>query len=267
MNLFFDSLESRSLKINSRLCVGLDPRMEKISAPYSKEDDPVFAFNKMIIDETSDFACCYKPNFAFYEALGIKGLEALQKTIAYIPDDIPVIADAKRGDIGSTAEAYAKAIFDEFKCDGVTLNPLLGHDSMEPFLKRKDNGLYILCLTSNPGSRDFQRQDNLYRKIAEKIQLWNEAGNCGMVVGATQPEHLKEIRQIAPDIPLLLPGIGSQGGDLEGTVSAAADSKGGGFIINVSRGISQPPGEADIRERVRQAAKKYRDAINSVMEK
>jgi len=262
LNSFFTRLEESAKKNNTRLCVGLDPRLGSIPEPYLKEPDPIFAFNKAIIDETLPFACAFKPNFAFYEAEGIKGLESLKKTIDYIPDEIPVIGDAKRGDIGSTQEAYAKAIFDYFKCDGVTLNPLLGEDSLSPFLKYKDHGLYILCLTSNPGSSDFQMPNKLYRQVAEKMKTWNSAGNCGLVTGATRPEYIGEIREIVPEIPLLIPGIGAQGGDLEKVLKFAGNSSEQGYIINVSRGISQPEGEGNFRDLVKKAAINFRNAIN-----
>jgi len=266
MNAFFEKLEACAADHNSRLCVGLDPRPEKIPEPWKFESDPVFAFNRAIINATAEHVCAFKPNFAFYEALGTAGMESLKKTIACVPKEIPVIADAKRGDIGSTAEAYASAIFDYYRCDGVTLNPLLGKDSLQPFLNRRDRGLFILCLTSNPGAKDFEMPDKLYLKIARKIQEWNEAGNCGLVTGATHPEYLKEIRALAPDLPLLIPGVGAQGGSIEEVAPIAGDSRGGGYIINVSRAISEPKGGGEFTSLVSAAALDYKNAINRAKE-
>lgn len=267
MNAFFQKLEDAAGKNNSRLCVGLDPRINKIPDPFRKEKDPIFAFNKAVIDAALPHACAFKPNLAFYEAAGPDGLAALKKTVEYIPRDIPVIADAKRGDIGSTAEAYAQAIFDYYRFDAVTLNPLLGTDSIAPFLKYEDRGLFILCLTSNPGSEDFQLPQKLYLSIVRKVKEWNKAGNCGLVVGATKTEYLKEIRALAPDLCILIPGVGAQGGDLEKTLKYSPDQTGGGYIINVSRGITEPPGEGEFQKRAAGAAKQYKIRINSQKER
>lgn len=267
MNAYFEKLEKAARMNNTRLCVGLDPRPEKIPAPFRNNADPLFAFNRAIIDASAPYVCAFKPNFAFYEALGIAGLEALKKTISYVPKEIPVIADAKRGDIGSTAEAYAKGIFEAFGCDAVTLSPFLGGDSVAPFLKYAERGMYILCLTSNPGSCDFQMPHDLYLRIADKVMEWNAAGNCGLVVGATQPEYLKKIRSVAPELPLLIPGVGAQGGDLGAVVPLAADSAGCGYIINVSRGITESKGGGDFAANIAGAASAMRDAINKAKEK
>ncbi len=267
MNAFFQKLEDAAKKNNSRLCVGLDPRKNKIPDPFQREKDPIFAFNKAVIDAALPHACAFKPNLAFYESAGPEGLSALKKTVEYIPKDIPVIADAKRGDIGSTAEAYALAMFDYYGFDATTLNPLLGTDSMAPFLKYEDRGLFILCLTSNPGSEDFQVPNKLYLSIVQKVKEWNKAENCGLVVGATKTEYLKEIRRAAPDLCFLIPGVGAQGGDLEKTLPFAPDRTGGGYIINVSRGITEPPGQGDFQKRAAQAAEQYKISINSQKEK
>jgi len=266
VNAFFQKLEDAAKKNNSRLCVGLDPRVNNMPEPFRREKDPIFAFNKAVIDAVLPYMCAFKPNLAFYEAAGPEGLAALKKTREYIPRDIPVIADAKRGDIGSTAEAYAQAIFDYYRFDAVTLNPLLGKDSIAPFLKYEDRGLFILCLTSNAGSKDFQIPNKLYLSIVEKVKEWNKAGNCGLVVGATKPEYLKEIRILAPDLCFLIPGIGAQGGDLEKTLEYAPDQTGGGYIINVSRGITEPPGEGEFQKRAADAAEQYKNSINSQKE-
>ncbi|HOE63902.1 MAG TPA: orotidine-5'-phosphate decarboxylase [Candidatus Sumerlaeota bacterium] len=262
MNAYFEKLETAARMNNSRLCVGLDPRPEKIPAPFRNDADPIFAFNKAIIDAAAPYVCAFKPNFAFYEALGVSGLESLKKSIAYIPKEIPIIADAKRGDIGSTAEAYAKGIFEAFGCDAATLSPFLGGDSVAPFLKYAERGMYILCLTSNSGSCDFQMPHDLYLRIAEKVLEWNTAGNCGLVVGATHPDYLKKIRFVAADLPLLIPGIGAQGGDLEAVIPLAADSKGRGYIINVSRGITEAKGDGNFAANIANASSTMRSAIN-----
>ena len=266
MNLFFMRLEEAAKRNQTRLCVGLDPRTNKIPEPFCWDYDPILSFNKAIIDEAAPHACAFKPNFAFYEAAGLEGINALKKTIDYIPPEIPVIADAKRGDIGSTAEAYARAIFEYFRCDAVTLNPLLGEDSLSPFLNYQDKGLYILCLTSNPGSEDFQVPNSLHEQIARKTVSWNQAENCGLVVGATKPEYIQEIRAIVPEISLLIPGIGAQGGDLKQVLQYAPNSEGTGYIINVSRGISQPPGKGDFQRRVAEAAARFKQSINQAKE-
>ncbi|HVP35432.1 MAG TPA: orotidine-5'-phosphate decarboxylase [Terriglobales bacterium] len=263
---FIQKLKSASAKNKSLLCVGLDTELEKIPKFLLQEKDPIFAFNRAIIDSTSDLVCAYKPNLAFYEAYGLKGLEALKKTCEYIPKDIPIILDAKRGDIGNTSKMYAKAIFDEFKGDGVTLSPYLGGDSLSPFLEYEDKCCFILCLTSNAGAKDFQLQNiqgkPLYKIVAEKILSWNKKGNCGLVVGATYPEQLKEIREIAPDLPILIPGVGAQKGDAELTVRYGTDKNENLAIINSSRGIIYASAEKDFAQAAGEEAKKLRDLFN-----
>jgi len=237
---FIEKLQKISGENNSRLCVGLDPA----------DTHDLFEFNKRIIDETSEFVCAYKPNIAFFEANGIVGLEALLETIEYIPDEIPVILDAKRGDIGHTAAAYAKGIFEEFGADATTLNPYLGYDSIKPFADYKDKFSFVLCLTSNPSNKDFQK--GIYLEVAKKVVEWNINENLGLVVGATNPDQLKEIRAVAKDLLFLIPGVGAQGGDLKKTVKAGGKN----IIINASRSIinSEDPAEE---------AKKLRNEINS----
>jgi orotidine-5'-phosphate decarboxylase len=263
---FIEKLKSASAKNNSLLCVGLDTELEKIPKFLLQEKDPLFAFNQAIIDSTKDLVCAYKPNLAFYEAYGLKGLEALKKTCEYIPKDIPIILDAKRGDIGNTSKMYAKAIFDEFRADAVTLSPYLGGDSLSPFLEYEDKCCFILCLTSNAGAKDFQllKFDGkpLYKTVAEKVLSWNKKGNCGLVVGATYPEQLKEIREIATDLPILIPGVGAQQGDVELTVKYGTDERGDLAIINSSRGIIYASSEKDFAQVARVEAKKLRDLFN-----
>jgi orotidine-5'-phosphate decarboxylase len=230
----------------------------------------IFEFNKAIIDATSDLVCAYKPNLAFYEALGNEGLTALKRTVDYIPDAIPVIADAKRGDIGNTARAYARTIFDNFNFDAATVSPYLGFDSIEPFIQSRDKGVFILCRTSNAGAVDFQalrcEVDNGYRPLFEIVALkagqWNTHGNIGLVVGATYPEELRLIRQNHPDMPLLIPGIGAQGGDMALTVRYGVDARGEKAIINSSRQIIYASREKDFAEAARQVASTLRDQIN-----
>ncbi len=236
-------------KNNSLLCVGLDTAS--------------FDLNKKIINETHDLVCAYKPNSAFYEALGMEGLGQLKMTCDYINKkypEIPIILDAKRGDIGHTSNAYAKYIFDFLGADAVTLHPYLGREALSPFLERKDKGCIILCRTSNPGAGEFQdlkvNGEPLYKVVAKRIvQKWNKNKNCLLVVGATYPKELAEIRKIVGDMTLLVPGIGAQGGNIEKTVKAGLNRKGSGMIVNSSRAIifAQNP---------RAEAIKLRDEIN-----
>jgi orotidine 5'-phosphate decarboxylase subfamily 2 len=220
---FFGFLEHTIEKNDSLLCVGLDPRPERIS------DGDVLAFNRRIVDATCDLACVYKPNVAFYEALGVEGLIALKATIDYIhATGLPVILDAKRGDIGSTAQAYAQAAFDVWGVDAITVNPYLGGDALEPFIARQDKGVFVLCHTSNPGAQDLQNLEvagrPLYQHVAELARRWNQHGNVGLVIGATFPEEIVTIRAEAPDTWFLVPGVGAQGGDLEAAVSAGLNA-------------------------------------------
>jgi uridine monophosphate synthetase len=215
-----------------------------------------------LVDRTRDAACLYKPNIAFYEARGLAGLAALRQTMVHIRDSgVPVLLDAKRGDISTSAAAYARAVFDEWGADAVTVNPLLGSDGIEPFIARPDRGAFVLCHTTNPGARDLQELDTggvpLYDRIARLAAGWNTRGNVGLVIGATFPEVLDRVRRVLPDMWFLLPGIGAQGGDLEASLTAALTASGAGVLVNVSRGIS---GAADPRA----AAIEYRDRINDI---
>jgi orotidine-5'-phosphate decarboxylase len=262
---FIDKLTTAAKRNNSLLCVGLDPDPERMPDKLG-----VFEFNKAIIDATSDLVCAYKLNLAFYEALGDEGWDALKRTLKYIPGDMPVIGDAKRGDIGNTARAYAKAIFSNLNVDATTVNPYLGFDSVEPFLEYTDKGVLILCRTSNPGALDFQslqcKDDSghrpLFEIVAYKASQWNIHGNIGLVVGATYPEELKLIRQSHPDMPLLIPGIGAQGGELELVVRYGVNSKGEKAIINSSRQIIYASRKKDFARAARGAAAELREQIN-----
>ncbi len=262
---FIEKLGNATRKNKSLLCVGLDPDPELIPDKVS-----ILEFNKAIIEATSDLVCTYKLNLAFYEALDNEGLNILKSTIKHIPDDIPVIGDAKRGDIGNTAKAYAHAIFTNLKFDATTVNPYLGLDSVEPFIQYRDKGVFILCRTSNAGALDFQSlrcetkggQRLLFEIVALKASEWNVYGNIGLVVGATYPEELKLIRQSHPDMPLLIPGIGAQGGDLALTVRYGIDAHGEKAIINSSRQIIYASREKDFAEAARRAAAELREQIN-----
>jgi len=259
---FLEKLLQAARTNNSLLCIGLDPDPELMP----KVD--VFQFNKAIVDATSDLVCAYKPNLAFYEALGIEGLTALQQTIAYIPKSIPIIGDAKRGDIGNTARAYAKALFETFGFDAATVNPYLGGDSLEPFIEYKEKGVFILCRTSNTGSAHFQvlpllqNSRPLFELVAERANEWNLYGNVGLVVGATYPDELRRVRQLCSEMPLLIPGIGVQGGDLADAVRYGVDAKGEKAIISSSRQILYASRGEDFAQTAREAALNLRNEIN-----
>ncbi len=232
MQTFYNKLATVTKKNNSLLCVGLDSDINKIPKNYSQ-----FAFNKKIIDDTHDLVCAYKPNSAFYEARGEQGIKELKMTCDYLREkypDIVLILDAKRADIGNTNNGYVSFIFDYLGADAVTLHPYLGREAIQPFLDRKEKGSIILCRTSNPGAGEFQ--DGLYKTVAEHVARdWNTNNNCGLVVGATCPRELKIVRRIVKNMPILIPGIGAQGGDIEMAVKLGTDNSGFGAIINVSR--------------------------------
>lgn len=245
---FRQKLDAIVLKNNSLLCVGLDSDRDKV---------PQATFNKAIIDATHDLVCAFKPNTAFYESRGLPGIEALKLTCDYLREaypEIPIIIDAKRADIGNTNEGYVKFIFDYLGADAVTLHPYLGGEALKPFLDRKEKGSIILCRTSNSGAGEFQ--DSLYQQVAQHVaKKWNYNNNCGLVVGATYPTELAIVRRIVGDMPLLIPGIGAQGGDVEKTVKAGVDSTGKNAIINSSRGII-------FAENPREEALKLKDQMN-----
>ncbi|MBI5399473.1 orotidine-5'-phosphate decarboxylase [Candidatus Saganbacteria bacterium] len=252
---FLSLLDRTVKKNNSLVCVGLDVDIASLPASAKTLAERIISFNQGIIKATKDLVCAYKPNSAFYEQYGLAGISALLKTIEYIKSqtNIPVILDVKRGDIGHSSAAYAASAFKIFQADAVTVNPYMGFDSLEPFLNYEDKGVFILCLTSNPGAKDFET--SIYKNVADKAKKWNKSGNLGLVVGATKPEELKKIRQIVPDLPLLIPGVGVQGGDIAATVKNGVNKNGGRAIINSSRGIiyAQDP---------RAETQKLRDQIN-----
>ncbi len=270
MKTFNDRLSDIIDVKKSLVCVGLDVHPNKLPQHLLQLEDPVFEFNKAIIDATKDVAAAYKPNLAFYEALGTEGWDILKRTVQYIPDDVIVIGDAKRGDIGSTAERYADALHD-IGFDAVTLSPYLGIDSIKPFFKYPETGLFILALTSNPSSSDFQylQVDGkpLYLHVAQKINSWNTHGNCGLVVGATHSHELKEIRDAAPELPFLIPGIGAQGGDLDSAIQLGTDAQGKNALINASRSIIYASSERDFADKARASAIKLRDEIQQARKK
>jgi orotidine-5'-phosphate decarboxylase len=259
-------------KNNSLVCVGLDPDINKLPAHIRKMDKPILEFSMAVIDATADLVCAYKPQIAYYSS--VRAEDQLEKTIEYIHKNhpgIPIILDAKRGDIGSTADMYAKEAFERYQADAVTVNPYMGGDTLEPFLNYKDKGIIILCRTSNPGARDIQDLvsggEKIFRIIAGKASReWNYNGNVALVVGATYPDELKEVRAIAGDMPLLVPGIGAQGGDVEKAVKNGCDVNGAGMIINSSRGIIYAGSGVDFAEAVRAAAIGLRDEINKYRE-
>lgn len=270
---FQEKLNQSIEKNNSVLCVGLDTDIQKIPEFLAGKSEPVFEFNKAIIDATADLVCAFKPQVAFYSADRTE--EQLIKTINYIKEnypDIPVILDAKRNDIGNTAQKYAIEVFEKYGVDAATINPYLGKDSCEPFLGYKDKGIIFLCRTSNSGAKDFQdlvvkyedKEIPLYQVIALKItREWNHNNNCLLVVGATYPEELKIIRNlVGDDIVFLMPGIGAQGGDIEAAVKNAKNKDGKGIIINSSRGIIYASSGEDFAEAARKEAEKLRGEIN-----
>lgn len=262
---FLEKLNAIVNRNQSLVCVGLDTDPELLPPGID-----VLQFNKAIIDATVDLVCAYKPNIAFYEAQGERGLDILHHTIQQIPKEIPVIIDAKRGDIGNTSDAYARAIFDFLKADAVTVSPYLGFDSIEPFIKDRERFIFLLCRTSNKGAADFQslpcqfegKTSPLYEVVALKASRWNTQGNIGLVVGATYPEELKSIRQAHPDMVFLIPGVGAQGGDLKQAVHYGVDMHLRGIIINSSRQILYASRGNDFAVAARKAAKTLRDEIN-----
>ncbi|MCD6292539.1 MAG: orotidine-5'-phosphate decarboxylase [Deltaproteobacteria bacterium] len=266
---FIKKLERSQKKNNSLLCVGLDPSLERLPELCRAQAQPFLAFNQALIDATADLVCAYKPQIAHYAALGAE--TELLATIDYIHTkypDVPVILDAKRGDIGSTAEKYAAEAFIRYQADAVTVNPYLGGDSLEPFLKFSEKGVVILCRTSNPGGSDLQGLqvdgEPLYLKVAELAAgSWNKNRNILLVVGATWPTELALVREKVADIPLLVPGIGAQGGDLAAVMRAGLDKNGAGLVINSSRGIIYADSGNGFAAAARQAALELRDAINS----
>ena len=270
---FMQVLRARWQQANSLVCVGLDPEPAKFPAKFVDDPDAVFGFCRDLVDATAAYACCFKPQIAHFTAL--RAEDALERVISHVHANhpgIPVILDAKRGDIGSTAQQYATEAFDRYGADAVTANPYLGRDSVQPFLDRADKGVVILCRTSNPGAGDFQdlpvsgKDGNgrpLYQHVAERIARdWNRNGNCALVVGATWPQQLREVRAIVGDMPLLIPGIGAQGGDVAAVVENGRTAEGTGLVVSSSRAILYASNGDDYAEAARVAAIALRDDIN-----
>lgn len=271
---FNATLAARWAASGSLLCVGIDPEPGRYPASLADDPDRVFAFGKAIIDATAEYACAFKPQIAHFAAQGAE--DALERLIAYVHakhPGLPVILDAKRGDIGSTALNYAREAFDRFRADAVTANPYLGSDSLAPYLERADKGVVVLCRTSNPGAADLQdlpvagsdgATRPLYQRVAEKAARdWNANGNLSLVVGATWPEQLGEVRAIVGgDVPLLVPGIGAQGGDVDAVLKHGLNADRTGLVISSSRAILYASGGADFAEAAARVARETRDTIN-----
>jgi orotidine-5'-phosphate decarboxylase len=268
--MFTARLNKLIQKKKSLVCVGLDTAIEKIPSFLLAEMDPLYEFNKAIIEATHEYAAAYKLNIAFYESLGMPGWELLERTLTLVPPGVILLADAKRGDIENTGKKYAETYFKTYNFDAITVNPYMGMDSVAPFLEYEQKGVFILCLTSNAGAVDFQflkvEDEPLYLKVAQKIVEWNFLyGNCGLVVGGTHTGELKEIRSLAPDLPFLVPGIGAQGGNLEKVVADATDENGLSTLINASRTILYASADRNFAEVARERAKHLRDQINMLV--
>ena len=293
---FNEKLINAARANQSWLCVGLDPDLSKIPSQFGGDADAILKFNRAIIESTSDLVCAYKPNSAFYEALGSRGWEILIETVKSIPRNIPVILDFKRGDIGNTAKMYAKSAFEIIGADAVTVSPYLGSDSIEPFLQYPEKGVFILCLTSNSSRAEIQKKMVLlenppsgegltphsmartfaeffnlsaievYKYVARLSKGWNKSGNTGLVVGATSPEELEWVRsEIGEETAILVPGVGAQGGDLEAALRAGSNSRGEMAIINNSRGIIYAGKEDTYCHDIREAADSFREKMKKIL--
>jgi len=264
MTTFLERLQAAQERHGSWLCVGLDPLMAQLPETVRAEPEPLVAFGRAIIEHTADYVCAYKPNLAFWLAEGLRGLAALQAVLEVVPQDLPVILDGKFNDIGHTAAAYARFAFDQLGADAVTLNPYLGLDSVRPFLERADRGTFLLARTSNPSARDLQDRlagdHPLYEEVARLAVRWSGElpGTVGLVVGATYPEELSRLREIAPDLPFLIPGIGAQGGSLEAAVAHGPTAGGVGPLINVSRNVLYASSGPDFAQAAADAARALR---------
>lgn len=266
-----EELVGQIKKKKSFLCVGLDTDIKKIPSHLLKYADPIFEFNKQIIDATIDYCVAYKPNLAFYEAHGSKGIESLEKTMEYIPKDVFTIADAKRGDIGNTSGLYARAFFEQMPFDSITVAPYMGEDSVKPFLTYDGKWVILLALTSNKGSKDFQdlniegSSNKLFEEVLKTSQHWGSTENMMYVVGATKSEKLKEIRKIVPDHFLLVPGVGAQGGSLE-EVAKYGMNIDCGLLVNSSRGIIYASSDQDFALRAKEESKKMQEEMKGYLD-
>lgn len=263
--MFVDKLRAAIRGNKSFLCIGLDPDPELMAHPH------VPSFLHDIVAATSDLVCAYKANIAFFEALGTGGMQTLLEAVRAVPTHLPIIIDAKRGDIGNSSRFYAKALFGVYKFDAVTVNPYGGRDAVEPFLEYSDRGVFVWCRSSNPGAADLQDlrlEDGraVYEAVAQQARSWNENGNVGLVVGATWPEQVERVRDLCPEMWLLVPGVGAQEGALEGAVQAAIDAEGEGFILNASRSVIYASGGDDYATAARKAAESLRNRINLMRE-
>ncbi len=277
MTTFADRLVAASDATESLVCVGLDvdlARMPEAVLRQAQDERVVIEFNRAIVDATADLVCAYKPNIAFYEALGLPGLRALEATVSHIRDvarDCVIIIDAKRGDIGNTVEAYATAMFDVWGFDAVTVNPWGGMDTIEPWLDRGNGGIIVWCRGSNPGAGDLQDMavdggEPVYMRLARSLADLTTGGNLGLVVGATAPEQLATVRAVCPEAPILIPGVGAQGGDLEASVRNGVDRNGRMAIINSGRGIIYASSGPDFAEAARKATSELRESINDTLD-
>ncbi|HYM47825.1 MAG TPA: orotidine-5'-phosphate decarboxylase [Burkholderiaceae bacterium] len=264
---FVEMLKARWRAADTLLCVGLDPDPEHFPEHLRCTDDSIFEFCKSIVDATAEFVCAFKPQIAYFASAGAE--DALQRLIVYIREAhpaVPVILDAKRGDIASTAQHYAREVFERYNAHAVTLSPYLGFDSIEPYLAYADRGAFLLCRTSNPGSDDLQMLDTdgdrLYERVARLAHAWNRGGQLGLVVGATYPYELASVRELVGEMPLLVPGIGAQGGHVEASVKAGQTADGAGIVLNSSRAIIYASQHDDFAAAARRAAQSARDEIN-----
>jgi len=253
----------------SRVCVGLDIDLNKVPDFVRSKRDPQVYFGQAIIDATLQHAAAYKINTAFFEAYGVSGWEAMSKIVRYLPETVIKIADAKRADIGNTSRMYARAFFEQLGFDAVTVNPYLGQDALAPFMERSEKGVFILCHTTNKGATDFQKFSDgkraLYELVAERAGQWNTNNNCGLVVGATYPREIKHVRELAPELPFLIPGLGAQGGDFDRSIRYATDEQGLGAIFNFSRSIIYCSGGEDFAEAAGEQAKQMKQAIERII--
>ncbi len=265
MTITLEKLRAAQARTGSLLSIGLEPCPEYLAHGMTADVSGYKAFMRMIISATHDLTCAYKLNIAFFEALQKKGWELLYEIREMIPADTLIIADAKRSDIGSSAQRYAFAFYDQLQVDSITVNPLMGRDSVQPFLEYRDKLNFFLCLTSNPGASDFLMRNNLYRDIAQSFEEWNAAENCGLVVGATKPEYVSEIRALAPSLPFLIPGIGAQGGDIARVAENGRMCPDfSGMIFHVTRGILPARDEeGHPRDIIRRKAIEWRDRVNT----
>ena len=259
--MFVEKLQAAQQKNQSFLCVGLDPD------PALMPHQDVASFLHEIVEATKDLVCAYKPNLAFFEALGVGGMQTLLESLRGVPAHIPIIADAKRGDIGNTARFYARALFETYDFDAATVNAYGGRDAVQPFTEYRERGVFIWCRSSNPGAADVQDVPldgggALYEQVARLSRDWNEHGNVGLVTGATWPEQIARVREICPDQVLLVPGVGAQEGKLEAAAAAAFDSRGEGVIISASRAVLYASRSGDYAGNARRAAEALRDRIN-----